>query len=105
MLSSICFVSMLNVPILDSTRVAPRQETLPKDADMLPPDYLSVASVLFAFAALYLNLRILGWAAFFSLLSSLLTKSNTEFDKAQTIIAAIVTFVVLCIVYADPNST
>ena len=96
---------MLNIPIIDNTRVAPRQETLPKDADMLPPDYLSVASVLFAFAAVYLKVRVLGWAAFFSLLSSLLTKSHTEFDKFQTIIAAIVTFVVLCIVYADPLST
>jgi hypothetical protein len=96
---------MLKLPITDSGRVVSRPATGPRDADMLPPDYLSVASVLFAFAATYVNMRVLGWAAFFSLLSSLLTRSKSEFDKIQTIISGIVTVVVLSLVYADPYSS
>ena len=95
---------MLKQPIADPTRIAPRATAGAKDADMLPPDYLSVASVLFAFAATYVNMKALAWAAFFSLLSSLLTRTSSEFDKIQTIISSFVTCVVLCLEYADPTS-
>lgn len=94
--------SVLRPSTKDPARVFPAVALQVKDADMLPPDYLSVASVLFAFAALYLNWKLLAWMACFSLLSSLLTRCNSEFDKMQTILSTIVTVSVLFLLYS-PN--
>ena len=96
--------TLIKSVVLDPSRVFPRIVPAPKDADMLPPDYFAVASILFAFAGLYLGIRALAWAACFALLSSFLTRSKSEFDRIQTIISAVVSVFVLTVAYTDPSS-
>jgi hypothetical protein len=93
---------MLNKPILDQSRIFPRIREGQKEADMLPPDYLAVASVLLSLGAIYAGYRFFAWCACFALISTLLTRNRTEFDKYQTIISSGVALVVLFLMYSDP---
>lgn len=93
----------LKKPVKDPNRVFPRILSQAKDADMLPPDYLSVSSLLFAFAGAYLSSPILSWAAFFTLVSSFLRRSRTDFDKVQSFISGTVTLAVMASNYSKPT--
>jgi hypothetical protein len=94
---------MLKQPVIDPSRVYPRPKPIDKDADMLSPDYLSVAAVLFSFSAMYLRVRVLVWLAVFSLVSSFLTRATSDFDRTQTIISSLMTSLVLYIAYTDES--
>jgi hypothetical protein len=92
-------MNSLKTPVHDPNRIYPRLLPLEKDADMLSPDYLSVASVLLGFASVYMEMKALAWAGLFILLSALLTRNKTDFDKLQTIISACVVISVLLSAY------
>lgn len=89
----------------DEARIAPRSGRKKGDADMLPPSYLAIFSVLFSIAAVFFNLRVLAWCAVFSLISSLSTRRSSEFDSVQSTISTLVTLSVLAVLYADPFAT
>ncbi|KAH9253749.1 hypothetical protein BASA81_008367 [Batrachochytrium salamandrivorans] len=89
----------------DEARIAPRLARKKGDADMLPPSYLAIFSVLFSIAAMFFNLRVLAWCAVFSLISSFSTRRSSEFDFIQSSISTAVTLSVLLVIYADPFAT
>lgn len=87
--------------MLDESRVVLRERPKRVDADMLPPSYLALLSIMFAFAALYFAIRALAWCAMYSLISAMLTRKHSEFDRAQVVTSTLATLAVLLVLYCD----